>query len=134
MSVRCGNPVHKNFAAELERTIPHHDSVAQVKLCYAREGGIRSHEEVAILDHWAAESEAEIYAENAWLRHAESAGWEEAELDRQMEDRRGVIQFSDALAASEAANARWAEHKNEYARLEQEQEDAAYSFKMARDI
>lgn len=44
--------------------------------------------------------EAEIAAENAWLHHAENANWEEYELERYMEDSRGVIQFEDAMAAA----------------------------------
>jgi uncharacterized membrane protein len=58
-----------------------------------------------IADRWEIENAAEIYrmesqAENAWLRHAENAGWMEAEAERQWEDSRGVIQFDEALAAA----------------------------------
>jgi hypothetical protein len=47
-----------------------------------------------------AEFKAEQEAENAWLRHAENAGWMEAEAERLWEDRRGVIQFDEALHAA----------------------------------
>ena len=50
----------------------------------------------------AAQQEAEIWAENAWLRHAENAGWEETELERQIEAERGVIPFDVAMRQAEA--------------------------------
>gem|GEM_PF-4963487 len=53
------------------------------------------------LQDMADEQEAELYAENAWLRHAENAGWEDSEMERQIEAERGVIQFSDAYAMSQ---------------------------------
>lgn len=31
---------------------------------------------------WAAQQKSEIDAENAWLRAAENAGWEQTEIDR----------------------------------------------------
>jgi len=101
MSVRCGNKIHQHFAVELEGMAHHHDSVAQVRLCYSREDGIRSHEEIGQLEEWAAQQAGELWAESAWLRHAENAGWEDAEFDRQMEDARGVVQFEDAYAAAQ---------------------------------
>lgn len=53
------------------------------------------------LQDMADEQEAELYAENAWLRHAENAGWEDSEMERQIEAERGVIPFSDAYAMSQ---------------------------------
>ncbi len=49
---------------------------------------------------WEIQQEGEIAAENAWLIHAENAGWQETELERQYEDAMGVIPFSEAYAAS----------------------------------
>lgn len=46
------------------------------------------------------DARAEVQAENAWLRHAESVGWQETALERQIEQARGVISFEDAYAAA----------------------------------
>lgn len=79
MSIRCGSCKDR------------HDTVGDVRDCFAEAA------------HWnEVDSEAnylaEAAAENAWLRHAEDAGWQEALLDRAMEDARGVVQFEDAYA------------------------------------
>lgn len=44
-----------------------------------------------------AEQAAEMQAEDAWLRHAENAGWADAEAQRDYEDSMGVVQFEDAF-------------------------------------
>jgi len=42
-------------------------------------------------DGWEPDPDA------AYERHLENLGWEAAELDRQMEDRAGVMQFEDEM-------------------------------------
>lgn len=44
--------------------------------------------------------QAERDAENAWLRHAESAGWQETALEERIENERGVISFGAAFRAA----------------------------------
>ncbi|QIG58177.1 hypothetical protein SEA_SKOG_25 [Gordonia phage Skog] len=61
MTVRCGNRVHQ--AEIVDAQGHHHDTVAQVKLCFARPHGLKSLEEVAFdaVDdaNWEAAAEAE---------------------------------------------------------------------------
>lgn len=105
MSVRCGNPVHKSFHVDLAFDEHHHDTVAQVRLCYARkdEFGLRSHEELALQEQWDEQQLAEITAELAAERYLEDRGWEDAFAQREYEDRMGVVQFEDAYRAAMGA-------------------------------
>lgn len=62
MSVACGNKTHDREFAKTH----HHDTVAQVRLCFTRPGGLRSHEEQGLDDFhaWEAKSEAEAERRN----------------------------------------------------------------------
>lgn len=53
--------------------------------------------DAAEAEYYAREAAAERWAEDAWLRHAENAGWQETALEEQIENERGVIQFADAF-------------------------------------
>lgn len=70
-----------------------HDSVDQVRECHERE---HYNDYLAGIDDWDGALQAEL----AYERHLEDRGRDEAELDRRMEDARGVIQFEDAYAAA----------------------------------
>lgn len=96
--VRCGNAVHKSFHLELANEVHHHESVAQVRLCFARkdEFGLRSLEEEALEEQWGEEARAEYEAEMAVERYYENRGAEEDYAFEQWERDRGVIQFEDA--------------------------------------
>jgi len=54
-------------------------------------------------DAWAEQQEAEIYAENAWLRHAEGLGSldPEYEHEREMEDHDPFLQYLAARGRGE---------------------------------
>lgn len=84
MTVRCGNRKH-----DLELTkVHHHDSVAEVRLCYSLgENKLYSHEEETEMDEWNALAKAEVEAEQAIERYYENLGfWEaRAEEDRDRE-------------------------------------------------
>lgn len=84
MTIRCGNRKH-----DLELTsVHHHDSVAEVRLCYSLgENKLYSHEEEAEMDEWNALAKAEVEAEQAIERYYENLGfWEaRAEEDRDRE-------------------------------------------------
>ncbi len=49
------------------------------------DGRMMTRDEYAEYKDQEAEMAAERYAEGAWLRHAESLGWEEAMLDEMVE-------------------------------------------------
>ena len=68
-----------------------HPTVDEVAECHRR-----SYE-------WEADIAAELASEASLLKHLESLGWEEAEIQRQCEDAAGVVQFEDAVAAVHAA-------------------------------
>lgn len=74
--IRCGNPAHTDPAvqyAELTDIEHHHRTVAQVRLCFHREGQpLESVEEIAYRTEAEAESAAESAAERANERF-----WEE---------------------------------------------------------
>lgn len=52
------------------------------------------------LEEWDIQQAGEIWAENAWLRHAESAGFDESQLEADYERSLGVVPFSEAYAAN----------------------------------
>lgn len=64
--IRCGNT--KTHGPARHDNVHHHDSVAQVRLCFAREDGLMSHEEVA--DDMSFQAAAQ--AERAFERHLET--------------------------------------------------------------
>lgn len=99
--IGCGNKVHRDFAAELIGVTHHHETIAQVKLCFAREGGLRSLEEEALLEQWNDEMRAEIEAEQAVERYYEDRGWAEALAQDEYEARMGVIPFDVAMRLAE---------------------------------
>ena len=102
--VRCGNSVHKSRLYSLADEAHHHESVAQVRLCFARkEEGLYSLEEEALLEQWEDEARAEREAEMAVERYFEDRGWEDAFTQREHEDRMGVVQFEDAYRAAMGA-------------------------------
>lgn len=98
MAVRCGNPIHKTFYPDLAFDAHHHDSTAQVRLCFARSAdfGLRSHEEEMLEQDWSEQMRAEYEAEMAVERYYENRGAEENYAFEQWEHERGVIQFEDA--------------------------------------
>lgn len=98
--VRCGNAVHKSFHFSLADEVHHHESVAQVRLCFARkdEFGLRSLEELALEERWEDEARAEYEAERAAERYWEDRGWQEALAQDEYEARMGVVPFDVAYA------------------------------------
>lgn len=92
MPIRCGN--RKAHGGDPK---PYHPTKEDVRRCHLTEGGIASIREQSDADSEAA---AEAWAESAWLRAAENAGADEADLERQVEASRGVVSFADASAAS----------------------------------
>jgi hypothetical protein len=105
MSVRCGAATHKTYLEELAAEVHHHETSAQVKLCFARkaDGGLRSIEEEAYFAADAAERAAEIYAEGSYVRWAESQGESvNAEGLTDVEVSMGCISFAQAYDDSMA--------------------------------
>jgi len=91
--VSCGR-CRKDSGTEVK-----HASSAEVRACYeAPQSRFADFRDAEDADQARAEYEAEMAAE----RYFENRGWEEAELDRRMEDAAGVVQFSDAYAAAVA--------------------------------
>lgn len=88
--IRCGNPKHDRELAKEH----HHDSVAEVRLCYSLSPNIvYSHEEeVAAHDDEAARAEWE--AEQAYERALENAGYWEARADEEHEIALGIDPFN----------------------------------------
>lgn len=70
-----------------------HESVAEVKNCYAYEAYCNSPEA-------EADARAEAEAEMAYERHLEDRGWMEAAAFEEWEASRGVVQFRDAMEAA----------------------------------
>lgn len=99
MSVACANKrVH--VTADF-RNQAHHNSVAEVRLCFARKSGIPSIEEEEDARQ-GEEGWPEYDPDAAYERHLENAGHEEAMLQEQMEAAAGVIPFEVALANANA--------------------------------
>lgn len=123
MSVRCGNPVHKRFYEELTDEVHHHESVAQVRLCFARKDdfGLRSIEEKALLEQWDEEMRAEAEAEMAVERYYENRGAEEDYAFEEWEAARGVVPFH--VAAEMAERARLGDEEFERRRKVEEEAD-----------
>lgn len=65
----------------------HHETVADVKLCFATPSGIYSLEEMA---YYEATSWIEEDADKAYERHLENAGYNEARLQEDMERTMGI--------------------------------------------
>lgn len=55
-------------------------------------------------EEWAIQQEGEIAAENAWLHHAENAGWQETQAEEEYERAMGVIPFSEAYLNAHKGN------------------------------
>lgn len=91
MTVRCGNRKH-----DLELTkVHHHDSVAEVRLCYSLgENKLYSREEEAEMDEWNALAKAEVEAEQGYERHLENAGYWQARADEEHEMSMGIDPFN----------------------------------------
>lgn len=96
MTVRCGNTKVHGKAKDVGAV--HHDSVAQVRLCFATEGGLATVEEE---EQQYQDYLSEVDPDAAYERHLENAGWQEAALQDQMEAEAGVIQFEDAMRNAE---------------------------------
>ncbi len=73
MSVHCGNKVHQ---ADIATDGHHHETVAQVRLCFARPQGLKSIEE----------AEYDAYLDDADERHMESVREAEMAYERFLED------------------------------------------------
>ncbi len=82
------------LAKKIHPDTPTHETNAQVALCYRRYYAAKAAEETA----QQADAEAERAAELAYERHLEDAGADEARLQDEVERRRGVIPFDEALA------------------------------------
>lgn len=91
MTVRCGNPKHdKTLTRE-----HHHDTVAQVRLCYSLgENILFSHEEEEAAADADRAARAEIEAERGYERHLENAGYWEARADEDHEMAMGIDPFN----------------------------------------
>lgn len=89
MTVRCGNPKHdKDLTRE-----HHHDTVAQVRLCYSLgDNHLYSNEEEDDRNAWNAACEYD--ADAAYERHLESAGYWEARADEEREMAMGIDPFN----------------------------------------
>jgi hypothetical protein len=98
MAVVCGNC--KQVYGKTVTSIITHPTAADVRKCYENKYAWEAYLESGEAE---AEAAAEAWAEGAWLRHAENAGWQETELTRQVEDSRGVVQFDEAYATALAA-------------------------------
>lgn len=86
MTVRCGNGrVHDKATGP-----HHHETVAQVRLCFQR-GDVPSIEEY-VEEHL---EEPEYDPDAAYERHLENLGHDEAMLQDQMEAAAGVVQWED---------------------------------------
>jgi hypothetical protein len=76
MAIRCGNRVHRDRFDDMAGVAHHHDTVAMVRLCFAREHGIFSNEEHAheLADEAEAraEYEADRDADVAYARYLEN--------------------------------------------------------------
>ncbi|QDF18680.1 hypothetical protein SEA_PUPPER_194 [Gordonia phage Pupper] len=84
--IRCGNRVHQADIVDAQGH--HHESVAQVRLCFARPFGLKSIEETAFdladEEAWEAVVEAERRNEE-WFENGGAASeviWWENEQDR----------------------------------------------------
>lgn len=83
--IACGNKSHGRTPGFQH----HHESVAQVRRCFATEGGIWSVE-----DGEMAEAYSETYDPDAdYERHLEDAGWHEARAQEAHEAAMGIEQF-----------------------------------------
>lgn len=106
MTVRCGNPVHKSYLEELASEVHHHETVAKVRLCYARKdkGGVRSIEEAARLAEVFGRLDAEVADDDsdgfdpdvAYERHLETRDWEEHQAHDEWEARMGMKSYEQA--------------------------------------
>lgn len=91
--VTCGR-CRKDSGTEVK-----HSSPAEVRACYEAPQS----RYLDFLDgEYEAEARAEYEAEMAAERWYENRGADEAYAERQWEDSRGVIQFSDAMRLAEA--------------------------------
>lgn len=92
--IACGNTKAHGRSLGVQH---HHSSVAQVRECFATEGGIWSIEDA---EH--AESQEWTYdPDAAHERHLENAGWAEARAQEDHEAAMGVVSFEDAMAAAQ---------------------------------
>lgn len=95
MSVRCGNrKVHNN----VEIDIHHHETVAQVRLCYSRPEGLESIEEIDLFEYRDAEARSEIEAEQAIERYYEGWGYDDG--FNEWEASRGLISYEEARSVA----------------------------------
>ncbi len=105
--IRCGNPVHKSINAAAEA---HHDSVAQVRLCYVRPvRSLQEREADEIADTIAMiEAEYEYDADAAYEQFLErqetSDGPFGADGLYDYERERGCISYEEARRRAEEAN------------------------------
>lgn len=90
MTIRCGNPKHdKSLTVE-----HHHDTVAQVRLCYSLgENFLWSNEEEMERVAWDSYSEYDN-PDAAYERHLESQGYWEARVDEEREMMMGIDPFN----------------------------------------
>lgn len=124
MTVRCGN----NKVHDKDLAPHHHDTVAQVRLCFARTtmGGLWSLEEEAD----DAEQYANYLAERendpdmAYERHLENLGHDEAELQERMEAQAGVIPFDVAMRASQPEG--WVS-ASDYAAMDEDEREEVHA-------
>jgi hypothetical protein len=98
MSIRCGNTKVHGKAKDVGAL--HHQSVAQVRECFATEGGLPTIEEE---EQQYQDYLSEVDPDAAYERHLENLGWEEAALQDRMEAEAVVISFEDAMANAERA-------------------------------
>jgi hypothetical protein len=99
--IACANRIHTKVDP-IDGGQNHHESIAQVRLCFARPGGLPSLEEEAYLAQDDAQAQSDWEAEQAAERYLENRGFDEARAQEAWEDARGVISFEDAMAAAEA--------------------------------
>lgn len=91
--IACGNRRAHGFTPGFQH---HHASVADVRQCHAS-GGVYSLEE-------ASQGDLDTYdPDAAYERHLESAGYNEARHQEDMEAAMGVVSFSEGMRAAEAA-------------------------------
>lgn len=90
MTVRCGNPKHdKTLTRE-----HHHDTVAQVRLCYSLgDNRLYSNEEEADYADWNASCEYD--ADAAYERHLEGAMWQEYAAFEEWESQMGLFDYAN---------------------------------------
>ena len=84
--IRCGNPKHDKFVAKAH----YHDSVAEVRACYASPEGHYSIEEQ---EHAAWNSYCEDDPDAAYERHLETCMWDEHRAFEAWEASMGLIEY-----------------------------------------